>query len=336
MVFRFVLAAFVASVALVFASAASANEPTAAEKETARQLMAEGRDARDHGDWDAALKAFQGADSIMHVPTTGIAVARAQSELGKLVEARDSALRVVRMPWWPNEPQIFHEARTQAELMTQDLEARIPSIKVVVTGAPEGAAKVTIDGVAIPPQTLGLKQMVNPGHHVIVAKLGGVEQKQDLDIAEREKKQVTLDVPPQALAEWKAAQEVTVKREQAQRSSTPRALAITGFAVAGVGAIAGTITGLVSMSDTSKAKQSCNGNACLPDAQGSIDAARTMATISTVSFALAGAGALLGVVSLLTSSRPEEVAPPKPQPEAARVHVTPWIGWGAGGVSGRF
>src|SRR5262249_49902102 len=68
---------------LLFASnAAFAQQPSASDRETARALMAEGRERRDAGDLAAALKSFQTADSIMHVPTTGLEVARTLDKMG--------------------------------------------------------------------------------------------------------------------------------------------------------------------------------------------------------------------------------------------------------------
>ncbi len=59
------------SATLVSARDASA-EPTAAEKETARGQMADGRTKRQKNDLEGALRAFEAADALMHVPTTGL------------------------------------------------------------------------------------------------------------------------------------------------------------------------------------------------------------------------------------------------------------------------
>src|SRR5215471_2911491 len=82
-------------------------EPSATEKETARALMTEGRDLRDHNDLKTALKRFQTADSIMHVPTTALEVARTEASLGQLVEARETLSRIGRMPEDPSDPPPF-------------------------------------------------------------------------------------------------------------------------------------------------------------------------------------------------------------------------------------
>ena len=100
------------------ASVAHAAEPTAAEKVTARGMMDEGHARRDAGDHKAALAQFQGADAIMHVPTTGLEVAREQVALGQLVEARDTLQRVIRTPATGDEPEAFRTARTDARPST--------------------------------------------------------------------------------------------------------------------------------------------------------------------------------------------------------------------------
>jgi len=85
MAFRSLLVTCTLAASLGLASAVAAAEPSPADKETARGLMAEGRSGRDKGDLKGALKAFAAADSIMHVPTTGVEVARTQAALGQLV-----------------------------------------------------------------------------------------------------------------------------------------------------------------------------------------------------------------------------------------------------------
>src|SRR5687768_9838148 len=90
-------------------------QPSAADKETARSLMNQGDTARDEQDYRAALKAYEAADAIMRVPTTGLAVARMHEKLGQLLEARDKALAVARIPAGATEPAAFTTARNEAE-----------------------------------------------------------------------------------------------------------------------------------------------------------------------------------------------------------------------------
>jgi hypothetical protein len=93
------------AVALVLSSAAAFAAPSDADK--ARALMKEGDGLYFSSDYAGALERYRAADAIMKVPTTGLAVARAQAALGKLVEARDQALTVARATGAANEPAIF-------------------------------------------------------------------------------------------------------------------------------------------------------------------------------------------------------------------------------------
>src|SRR5262245_59359639 len=113
-------------------------QPTAAERDSARNLMEQGDTKRDKGDLQGALKAFEAADAIMRVPTTGLEVARVQVELGKLVEARETLGRLLRIPIRPNEPAPFLGARRAAEQLANELSARIPTMTVAVTNVEPG------------------------------------------------------------------------------------------------------------------------------------------------------------------------------------------------------
>src|SRR4051794_24085519 len=90
----------------LFAGSAHA-EPSGAEKETARGMMHDGYVRAQSGDLEAALKAYRGADAIMKVPTTGVAVVRTLAAMGRLLEARERALAVVRSPVAPDESEAF-------------------------------------------------------------------------------------------------------------------------------------------------------------------------------------------------------------------------------------
>jgi hypothetical protein len=336
-------------------SAVASAEPSAADRETARGLMTEGRTDRDKGDQKAALKAFLGADAIMHVPTTGLEVAKAQAALGLLVEARETAIRVTRIAENASDPPPFKAARDAAAAMSDDLAARIPSLTVTVKNAAEGTTPaVTIDDTAIPAEALGQPRKLNPGHHVVVAKAGGVDAKQEIDLAEKDKKDLAVELPAGGSAGAAATgaagattdtPATTPDEGPTQKSGGSKVLMIGGFGLAGAGVIVGAITGVLSMSKTSSIKSSpyCSGTSCGPLEDGDISSAKSMATVSTVSFIAAGAGAVLGVVGLLTgngSASAPSATPEKPPADdsssTSTSRLEPWIGFGAAGLRGTF
>lgn len=369
---RVLLSVSVLCTAFTLSAGASAAEPSAADKETARGLMTEGRADRDKNDLKGALKAFAGADAIMHVPTTGLELARAQAALGQLVEARDTALRVARSPERPGgDPAPFKSARDAASTLTDQLEARIPSLTVDVKNVPTGATPtLTIDGVDVPSEVIGQPRKLDPGHHVVEVKAGTAYGKQEVDVAEKDSKEISIELPAQAAAAPVAATPETGADESSEqapeqpaetqgRSGASKAMIFGGFALAGVGAIAGSVTGIMSMSKTSSIKNSSacassGGNTlCNTSEDGDISSAKTLATISTISFIAGGVGAAVGIIGLFvgggsgSSSEPATSAPASPDAPASdspasdqssrlRVHVSPWIGLGSTGLSGTF
>jgi hypothetical protein len=217
----------------------------------------------------------------------------------------------------------------------------VPSLKVVVTGAPAGtSARVMLDGAPVAAELLGQPRKLNPGHHTLVAKAGTAEATQEVDVAERESKEVTVELPAQAVAVSAPTEtpDSPPQTDEAPRTGSPLrgAMIWGGFGLAGAGLLVGSITGLVSMSQTSGIKSSgqCLGNTCGPAEFGDISTAQTMATISTVSFIAGGAGALVGLGGLLLS---KGEPPPSEAPAAASApRIQPWVSVGSVGVSGRF
>jgi hypothetical protein len=332
--------------ALAFTSVAHA-DPSAADKETARGLMNEGRADRDKGDLQAAAKAFAGADALMHVPTTGIELARALAAIGQLVEARDAALRVTRIAEKAGEPAPFRAARDAAAELNADLGARIPSLTILLKNVPDGmTATVFIDGSSLPAELLGQPRKLDPGHHVITAKAGTAEGKQEVDVAEKDAKEVTVELPAQTAATTDTKPDETPPPPEAPASSGGNKLMIYGgFGLAGAGLIAGSITGILAISKASsiKSSSSCQNvggtEDCNPSENGDLSSGKTEATISTVSFIVAGVGAAIGITGFFVggSSAPAATPADAPAPpDQTSMRIIPWIGLGSAGVHGTF
>jgi hypothetical protein len=340
-------------------------DPTAADREQARGLMTEARSARDSGDLKGALKKFQAANDLMHVPTTAFEVAQTQASLGQLLEARDTITQLRKLPTGDNEPEAFKRARSKADELDAGLEVRIPSITVSVTGGPEGASpSITIDGNAVPASAAALPRKVDPGHHVVAAKSGSSEGSKEVDVAEGEQKQIEIALTSgssegagggegEAQTKPQPASEGTESSEEVSHS--PTALTWGAIGVGGAGLIVGGITGLMTLSKTSTLQNECPSKKCsTPPAVNDLNSANSMATISTIGFAAAGVGAVVALGSILMGhsasaepvETPHKVQPAdKPQDEqegtpadnsTSRLHVTPWFGVASAGVTGTF
>jgi hypothetical protein len=306
------------------------------DKETARALMDEGDAKRDAKDYKAALAAYEKADAIMHVPTTGLEVARMQAQLGLLLEARETLGRVVRIPSKDKEPQAFVNARKAADQLSEELAKRVPSVQLAITGLEPGQVpEVTVDNEPLPAAALNVPRKVNPGTHSIVVRSPGHEKKVDVTVAERETKNVPVDLKD------KPPEQKTVKMDttSVDESSTPKILMFGGFGLAVVGIGVGSVTGLMSMSKVDDIKATCNAeNKCPSDKAGDIDDAKMLGNISTLGFAAGGLGAAIGIVGLVMMSGSKESSPPPgaSAKNAPLVKTQPVVGAGYFGLAGTF
>jgi hypothetical protein len=286
-------AALAALLVLARAHTVSA-EPTPNEKETARSLMDEGRELRDKNDLQSALKRFQAADLIMHVPTTSLEVARTQVALGLLVEARETLHGIGLMPASPSDPRPFQLAREQAFKLDDELRDRIGAFRFELHGLTTGVtATVSIDGQPIPNAALELPFRVDPGRHAINARAGAMEITREVESRERETITIRLSfestiVPPAP----------TPEPEKQDGRGWP-ALAYVGFGVGAAGVAAGSIAGILAISSKHATESKCTNDLCPPSAWDDVDRTRTYMTVSTLGFTAGLLGAGAGVASLI-------------------------------------
>jgi len=312
-------------------------QPSPAERDAARALMGVGEEQRDRGDLEGALKSFQGADAIMHVPTTGLEVAKTEAQLGRLLEAKEVLLAILRAPARHNEPRPFAAARENAKTLDEELERRIPVIVIQLTGAPaNSAALVTLDGAPLAATSLGAGRKVNPGHHVLAAQAGDTSASAELDVAERETKAVTLKLVSPERAAAPVAPEPSLPPKQDENPRKANYVAYTGFGVGAVGLAVGAVAGIIVLANSGDLKDACNkpamgSNTCTGADADKLSSTKTWATVSTVSFIVGGAGIAVGTLALVLGKSD----PAKRVPTSGRT-IEPWIGVGSAGLSGRF
>ncbi|MBX3204118.1 MAG: hypothetical protein KF764_03565 [Labilithrix sp.] len=349
------------ALAAIFAvSGVAEAAPSAAEREAARRFMDEGKARLKANEAARAIESFQKAHEIMHVPTTGIALARAHLTAGHLVEARDVAVEVGRMPHDAGDPAVFDAARKQARELDAQLKARIPTVRVRIKGG--APSRVAVDDVEIALASLGEPVAVNPGTRVFSAKGPEGEARGELEIAEREAKEIELTLAaaggvarsPAAKAPADTSGAPTRKvagfgnddgdlRPAGERTALSEVLMYGGFGVGILGLGVGGVTGAMTFSRASDVDPRCENDICAPEAKGDLDAANTLATVSTIAFAVGGAGVVLGVVGYLLPRRPASAKPrvglawdwtARPRASAAPGAIT--IGPAGSGIGGTF
>lgn len=280
-------------------AAAWAAGPTPAMREAARHLMDEGRERTARGDLPRALEAFESAHELMHVPTTGLAVARTHVALHHLVEARAVAADVAKTSPEEGEHPAFADARAKAKELESELGDRIPKLRIVLRGA--NAASLTIDDRELPAPFPVEPILLNPGAHVIVASDGrGVPVREEVSLAERESKTIELalgglDGPKHG---EDRPRDVSIGDTQMVRTDFAKGLTYGGFGLAVVGLGVGAVTGAMTFSAASAVEARCESGICDPAAKADLDRGNTLATVSTIGFVAMGAGVVLGIVGL--------------------------------------
>lgn len=307
---RFALFCLVLALATSFGGARARAEPSASERETARGAMDEGDRLRAAGDLQAALTNYKAADEIMHVPTTGIEVARTLTQLGLLVEARSAAIDIAHLPLGASEPAVFTEARRDAIALAAELEPRIPSIATQVQ--PKTAAySLSIDGVELRSQARSLPFRTNPGEHVVSVKAPGfVTVTKQFTLAEAERRIMAIEL--KALPAPPIVQPVSAD----QTSDSGHAGRMRGYIGLGAGGavfLVGAVSGIVSIVQTNDLKPQCQAG-CPAAARGKLDSANALANVANIAIPLGLIGIAYGVYELVTA------APARP-PSAAMQHV---------------
>ncbi|MBI4956110.1 MAG: PEGA domain-containing protein [Myxococcales bacterium] len=313
----------------VLAPPAHAKDPSAvsaADKETARRLLDEGDTLAADGQMAAALEKYRGADALVDVPTTALPVGRACEALGQLVEARDAYLRAARFVAAEPNPA-FEDARREAGERAAALGGRIATLELTIRGADGAAVTVTLDGA---PVAVGAvrERSVNPGsHEVRVAAPGYREARAAVELAEGETKRLTLDLEVDPLAPAGTA--------TAAGPSVPAypVSTVAGFALSGAALAVGIGTGVGSLAKGRQLADACGADELCPVGQGLEDVQQdglALANASNVAFAVAGAGALFGLVALFAIDDVLGSAAP------AEARLAPYVGPGALGVRGSF
>jgi hypothetical protein len=233
--------------------------------------MAEGRTRRSAKDLQGALESFRAADSLLHFPTTGLEVARAEADLGLLLQARETLKRFLDIAAPPNDLPQFKKARALGAGLLVEIER---TIKAEVDLEARESKEI---GLALPAQPAPPSAATAPTTPVPAAEL-----------APRVGPSGATTTPP---------------------TKTDRTLAFVGFGVACAGVTVSVIAGLSSISHTRSAEDGCSGGRCPPSTHDDLQTAHTFATVSNISLIVAGVGIGTGIIGLLQKPPTTRAAP---------------------------
>lgn len=312
--------------ALAFALAVAWATPAAAQvpdKAMAEKFFLEGRDLMKAGQTALACDRFERSQVIEPRLGTKLNVATCHEELGKtasawgeFVEAADEA-RAAK----DDKREAFAREHATA------LESKLSRVEITRAGDPPGF-KLKIDNKPLSDAFIGTVLPMDPGKHAVEATAPGRRtwatdfvvppgpSRTPLKIPVLEPESSQVVAPPPVIAPVVVAPPPPPPPRREPESHGWPPAAYVAFTVGAVGLVVGSITGGVSIAQEG-AISDCHAGTCPPGDAGKIESANRTANISNVSFGVAGAGALTGLIIVLASG------PSKPaQAQAAGFHPT--------------
>jgi len=272
------------------------------------------------GRWSEALELFRRANAAVHAPTLVLYMARCHARLGDLATAYRLYRTVTREQLAADAPLQFRTAQGMAAQELRWIEPRLAPIKVVVTGVPEGRARLLVDGVEVPAAELE-DLAVLAGDHVFEASLPGTAPvRRTLAAVAGHAARVDLPFDPAAVRAPAPEAEAAPRPPPPPRDAPSLALpAVATLGAGGAALLIGTITGAVSLHLADDVKSRClpQGH-CLASDQDQAASAGRLADASTAMFVLGTLAAATGVTLAVLHTRGR-----------ARVHVDAGLGGGA-------
>lgn len=327
--------------------------PTDQERAAARSLATEGISALENGRVGEAADKLERAYQLASIPTIGLWSARALEKLGKLVEANERLVAVGRYDVTRSDPDVFNQAKADAEQMQTALAPRIPRLKVELANGEGTDITVELDRVALKSALVGVPFQVNPGKHSVTARAGTQHVDRDVMIAERDSARVTLDVsslrsaaPASAApAGTAAATDTPASPGAASPGAAPGAPTrdeahaeaqgisgkrVAGWIVLGLGAgglVTAGVLGAKAIEQHSLYEDRCPNGKCSSAYQTYYDTYQTNQKLAIVSGSIGVVAVGAGLYLLLSGDSSSS---------SSQVTVRPYVGWGSAGAVGRF
>ena len=185
------------ALAIIVTAASTAWGQSAADKATARQLATQGIQFYQQGKHAEALDLLQRAEQLYDAPVHLIYIARTQAALGKLVEASETYRRLVRTDLPAGAPQAFKDAVSDAQKELQQLEPKVPSLRIDVSPADIKGLQLKIDGEILSSVVIGINRPTNPGKHTVEAAAANYDTATaSVELSASGKQTVTLQMRP--------------------------------------------------------------------------------------------------------------------------------------------
>ena len=302
---------------LVSGRAGAESDNEAAETAAARALAVEGVKLAQARQCDAAVEKLERSERLKHSPVVLRYLGECQITLGRWVEGSEAFRKLLRDPMPEQATPAVEQAYETAAAQLKEIGPKIPTVTVNVEAPPDTDLTLKVDGKAVADSAIGVALPANPGEHQFqVTATGFLPATSNLELAPSANSVVTLWLkrdpsyqPPKPAAPVVAAQperttyvEPVRTQNQSSGSNTGKVLGYVSYGVAAAGLGTGIVLGQMAMKEEDSLGAACPGRVCPPEQQDALDAAKTKGTLSTIGFAVAGAGVTLGTILLITSS----------------------------------
>jgi hypothetical protein len=336
----------IATFTLSLCVALPSNAQTDEDKAAARALGTQGAAALQENKYAEALDLVTRAEAILHAPPHLLMIGRAQVGLGRLVAAKETYLKITREQLPATAPPAFKKAQADAKTELDEIEPRIGSLQISLTGngaATAGKVTVKLDDQPVATALIGVHRPVDPGKHTVTAYVPGRGPvTQEVTLGNGEKKEVELSVEtPVSLVD----EENKFETPRTPPPPPPRGLStlqIVGIAGMGAG-VAGLVVGGVFLGlksskqgEADAAFTTCKAKplGCDPKDRSNVaQLDRAAAQRGTIGIAgLVGGGVLAagGVVLFILGGKKTTQAKP------ASGFVVPYVTPTGGGIMGEF
>jgi hypothetical protein len=343
----------IAAPGLAYAQDESAAQETAA----ARVLAVDGVKLAQNDQCGEAVDKLERAEKLKHSAIVLAHLGQCQVKLGKWVEGSESLRKMLREPLPESPSPALEDAYRKAQVTLRDLKPRIPSVRILVAAPRDATISLKLDGQDVPSTVIGVALPADPGDHVIeVSAPGYLRASAPLKLMPGTNASVQLELkrdpaavdaapaptpvmqptPPVQLTE-RTPSRVVMPEEQP--SSAGKVLAYVAYGVGAAGLGVGIGFGAAASGAENSLQTSCPNRVCPPDRADELSSAKTKGTISTIGFAAAGGGAVLGTLFLVLSGPSardtgKATAPRKVADRGIRTHAK--LGLGSVALAGEF
>jgi hypothetical protein len=320
-----------------------------ADIEQARAAFSHGIELAKQGRWVDALSELSKSNALRPHAVTTYNIGYCERSLGHYTRARKMLTKALLDNRASGEQELSSDLIAAAKSYLSEAEQQIATVNVTVAPV---TARLKVDGRPLeavaqgglrPVASAGTRDvsdaevapaasfdlLIDPGAHEFVVLAGDKSLTITRTFQPGAREAIGLTVPEQRAPEIAGSSPIRTPPSPDKPNRTPAWIA---FGIGGLGAVVGSVSGALALAQKGPVADAC------PDEPSCEDKRRTgnrEADIATAGFIVAGAGAIVGTVLLITAGSRHEATHAHSADHAKR-YVRPFVGAAVLGVEGGF